>query len=144
MNRVETAVSRFRSGMACSQAILSAYGEGLGLDYATAIKLASGFGGGMGRMAETCGAVTGAFMVLGLRHSPADPTDRAGRDQVYQLVRRFAERFRARAGSIVCRDLLHYDISTPEGLESAKQKDLFMTVCPGVVQTAAEVLEELV
>ncbi len=66
MSRIENAVSRFAEGYNCSQAVLSAYAEQLGVDGETALKIAAGFGGGLGRMAETCGAVTGAFMVLGL------------------------------------------------------------------------------
>ena len=126
-DRIETALSRFAEGFNCSQAVLSAYAEGM--DEETALKIASGFGGGMGRMAETCGAVTGAMMVLGLKFGAVSP-DREAKERGYAKVKEFADRFKARNGSLVCRDLLGCDISTPEGHQIAKEKSLFTTVCP--------------
>lgn len=106
------------------------------------MKIASGFGGGMGRMAETCGTVTGAMMVLGLRFGAALP-DRAAKELVYAKVWKFADRFKTRNGSLLCRDLLACDISTPEGYEAAKEKQLVSTTCPKFVRDAAEILEEM-
>lgn len=135
MNRIEIAVSRFAEGFNCSQAVFSSYAEGMDEE---ALKIASGFGGGMGRMAETCGAVTGAMMVLGLRFGGATP-DREAKERVYARVREFADRFKARNGSLDCRDLLGCDISTPDGYEMAK--NLFTTTCPKYVRDACEILE---
>ena len=142
MTRAETALSQFQEGFNCSQAILSAYAGQFGLDEETALKLAAGFGGGMGRMAETCGAVTGAFMVLGLRFGEACP-DRDAKERIYGRVREFADRFKARNGSLVCRDLLGRDISVPENLQLARETYLFSTNCPKFVRDACEILEEL-
>ena len=142
MNRIETVLSRFAGGFNCSQAVFSAYADDFGLDEATALKIASGFGGGMGRMAETCGAVTGAMMVLGLRFDGATP-DREAKERVYAKIREFTNRFKARNAALLCQDLLTCDISTPEGLEAAKGKNLFTTMCPKYVQDAAEILEEM-
>jgi len=143
MSRVQTAVDRFRNGYSCSQAIASTYGEGAGLDHDTAVRIAAGFGGGMGRMAGTCGAVTGALMVLGLKHGSAEADDRQAKEQLYEMVREFARRFQARNQSLLCRDLLGCDISSPEGFERAKQQKLIATICPKLVQDAAEILEEM-
>lgn len=143
MNRVEQAVACFRSGLNCSQAILSTYAAHLGLDGKVARKLAAGFGGGMGRMAGTCGAVSGAFMVLGLNDGPVASSDQQGREAIYEQVREFAKRFEARNGSTVCRELIPCDISTPEGLALARQQQSFTTVCPKFVQDAAEILEQM-
>lgn len=143
MGRVEQAVSCFKSGFNCSQAVLSTYAEDFGLDREGALKLAAGFGGGMGRMAGTCGAVTGAFMVLGLTHGPTESGDQTGRETVYERVREFAKRFEARNGTRICRNLIQCDIDTPEGLAMARQQKLFATVCPKFVQDAAEILEEM-
>ena len=140
---VQKAVHCLDQGFACSQAILSVYGEAFGLDRVMAYKLAAGFGGGMGRMAETCGAVTGAFMVLGLKQGWVSGEEVAGREKTYETIREFVRRFRQRHGTIVCRELLKCDISTPEGLQDARQRQLFSTVCHKVVADAAEVLEEL-
>jgi C_GCAxxG_C_C family probable redox protein len=143
MNRIENAVSRFKQGFSCSQAILSTFGEQFGLDRETALKLAAGFGGGMGRMAGTCGAVTGAIMVLGLKYGAVLPDDRQAKELTYEKVREFAVRFKERNGSVECRDLLGYDISTPEGLQTIKDKELISTLCPKFVQDVAEILEEM-
>ncbi len=142
MNRVETAVSRFAAGFNCSQAVFSAYSERFGLDEKTALKIAAGFGGGMGRMAETCGAVTGALMVLGLKYGGTSP-DRQAKELAYERVRTFADRFKACHGSLACRDLLGCDLSTAEGQEAARQNNLFATMCPKFVRDAAEILEEM-
>jgi C_GCAxxG_C_C family probable redox protein len=143
VNRVESAVACFQGGFSCSQAVLSAYAEEFGLDRDTAVRVAAGFGGGMGRMAGTCGAVTGALMVLGLKYGVTDADDRQAKEALYERVREFSRRFAARHDSTVCRDLLGCDISTPEGLQRATQEKLPATVCPKFVQSAAEILEEL-
>jgi C_GCAxxG_C_C family probable redox protein len=142
MNNVSRATELFRQGCACSQAILAVYGEPLGLPFGQALKIASGFAGGM-RMAETCGAVTGAIMVLGLRHASEDCTTRERRSKVYARVLDFLERFRKRNGSAICRELLGCDISTPEGMKQAQQQNLFESTCVKLVQDAAEILEEM-
>lgn len=143
MNRAEQAVSCFKSGFNCSQAILSTYGEQFGLDREIALRLAAGFGGGMGRMAGICGAVTGAFMVLGLRYGPVEAADQEARETTYERVREFARRFEARNGTTVCRDLIRCDIDTPEGLATAREQKLFSSVCPKFVHDVAEILEQM-
>ncbi len=143
MTRIEEAVAYFKEGFSCSQAIVAAYAPSLGLDRDTALKIALGFGGGMGRLAETCGAVTGAFMVLGLKFGSAT-AERQVKEIVYARVREFAERFKARHGSLLCRDLLGCDLNTPEGLALAQEKKLASTVCPPYVETAAKILAEMI
>jgi C_GCAxxG_C_C family probable redox protein len=129
MTRSEEAKALFAQGFSCSQAMMGAFAPSLGLDRDAAFKIASGFGGGMGRMAETCGAVTGAFMVLGLRFG-SPKADREAKEAAYTRVREFAERFKAAHGSLVCRELLGCDLSTPEGAVLAQEKKLSSTVCP--------------
>jgi C_GCAxxG_C_C family probable redox protein len=142
MSHVERAVHRFSEGFNCSQSIVSAYAEQFGLDEETAMKIAAGFGGGMGRLGRTCGAVTGALMVLGLRYGRNSP-DQAAKERVYAQIQEFTERFNARNSSLTCKGLLGIDISTPEGHELARKKQLFTTACPRFVRDAAEVLEEM-
>jgi C_GCAxxG_C_C family probable redox protein len=142
MSDAERAVEVFLGGCACSQAILDVYGTPLGLDHHQALRVAAGFAGGM-RQGDTCGAVTGAFMVLGLRHCSADCNTRAGRAEVYRRVVDFADRFRQRNGSISCRELLGCDISTPEGMKQAQEQNLFKTRCVQMVRDAADILEEM-
>jgi len=142
-SRVEEAVKRHQGGFSCAQAILSTYGPELGIDRETALKIAGGFGSGMGRMAGTCGAVTGAFMVIGLVHGMTKEGDQKQKEISYELVRRFAGKFRERNRTLECRELMGVDVSTPGGLAVASEKNIFRTVCPKYVQDAAEILEEL-
>lgn len=142
MSRIETAVSRFKDGCNCSQAILATYGEELGLPPETALRVACGFGGGM-RRADVCGAVTGALMVLGLRHGPTSCPGQPQKNETYTQVQVFHARFAERQGSVICRDLLGCDISTPDGQQKAQAEQLFKTICPEAVKVAAEILEEM-
>ncbi len=123
--------------------MLSTYGTGSGLDRETALKVAGAFGGGMARMGETCGAVTGAFMVIGLKHGKTKADDDEARERTYELANAFATRFKQRNKSIVCRDLLGYDLSTGEGRDAVAEKNLFLTLCPRFVQDAGEILEKI-
>lgn len=143
MSKVEEAVTCFKEGYICSQAILATYGTQFGLNRDIALKIADGFGGGMGRMGETCGAVTGALMVIGLKHGRTMVEDTKAHEMTYGLVNEFVRRFKSRNGSVTCRELLKCDISTPEGLKTARQQNLFNTVCPAYVRDAAEVIEDI-
>lgn len=123
--------------------MLSSFGEELGLDRELALKVAGAFGGGMARMGETCGAVTGALMVIGLKHGMTQTKDEGARDKTYKLAQELATRFKKRHGSMVCRELLGYDLSSPEGRKAAYEKGLFTTLCPQLVRDATEILEEI-
>jgi C_GCAxxG_C_C family probable redox protein len=124
--------------------VLSTYGTRFGLDRETAFKVAGAFGGGMSRMGETCGAVTGAFMVIGMKHGKTRAGDDDAREKTYELVNEFAARFKRKNGSVLCRELLGHDLSTEEGREAVAEKNLFITVCPRFVRDAGEILEALI
>ena len=134
MSKVQEAVSVFQSGFNCAQAIVRIYGPEYGLSVLDSLKVSCGFGGGMR---------TGALMVLGLRYGPKDVSDKSAKDDVYSKVTEFCRRYEARCDSIICRELLGCDISTEEGMKKAKENNLFETVCPRMVETAAEILEEM-
>lgn len=138
----EEAVERFKKGFNCSQAVVGSYCEQFGLDCETAAKVATGFGGGM-RMGGTCGAVTGAFMVLGLKYGNSTAKDKEGKLKTYKKIEEFTNRFKARNSSVTCMELLNCDISTPQGMKEAQDKGLFSSKCPQMVQDAAEILEEM-
>lgn len=140
MTHADDAEAVFKSGLNCCQAVLMAYAAENGLAREDAMRLASGFGAGMGGMGLTCGAVTGAFMVIGLKY-PRRDRDTAERSA--QLVQQFTERFCQQNRSICCRELLGRDISTPEGRAAAREQGLFQTVCPKLVRGAAETLDGL-
>jgi C_GCAxxG_C_C family probable redox protein len=144
MSIADTATACFDEGFNCSQAVFSAFAPQLGLDRVAALKVAGPFGGGMGRMGETCGAVTGALMVIGLKYGQTTSEDKAAKEKSYELVREFVKRFRLRnQGCIACRELLGADISTPEGMQKIREKQAFTTMCPKFVRDAAEIVEEL-
>ncbi len=143
MSKVKSAVCRFKDDLGCAQALLSTYGSELGLDREIATKVTDAFSSGMGRMGETCGAVTGAFMVIGLKYGGRATGETQGNNKVHSLVNEFVQRFNSRNGSIVCRELLGCDISNPKVFNSKKTRNLFKTACPKYVQDAAEIIEEL-
>jgi C_GCAxxG_C_C family probable redox protein len=145
MNRdkIDQAVACFGNGFSCSQAVFSTYAEELGLDKETALKISGAFGGGMAGMADTCGAVTGAFMAIGLKYGKTKLDDEEAKKKTYSLVAEFVERFKARHSSIVCRELLGCDISTPEGKRTFEDNKLKDAKCRKFVQDAAEILEEI-
>ncbi len=143
MSRIEQAVSNFKDGFNCSQSILSTFSVEFGLNRDIALKLATGFGGGMGLLGKTCGAVTGALMVIGLKYGTASIEDKAAVEKTYGLVQKFIKEFTDINGSSSCHDLLDCDISTPEGINSAMEKNLFTTLCPNFVRTSAEILEKI-
>jgi C_GCAxxG_C_C family probable redox protein len=140
--KVEQAVERYKEGFNCSQAVLGSYCEQFGLDSEMACKVAAGFGGGM-RMGETCGAVTGAFMVLGLKYGNTTAEDKEGKAKTYERIKEYTSRFKSRNSSVMCRELLGCDVSTPEGVKKAQEDGLYDSVCPKLVQDAAEILEEM-
>ena len=141
MGRKEEACALHGRGANCAQSVLCAFADDVGLRRQVAMRIASGFGGGMGRMGGTCGAVTGAFMALGLRHGMTEPEQKDLKEKNYAMTREFAARFTAKNGSIVCRELLGCDIGTPEGMAEAKEKDLFATRCMKLVGDAVEITE---
>jgi C_GCAxxG_C_C family probable redox protein len=143
MSDIEKAVSCFNEGFMCSQAVLAAYAGQFDMDRETALKVSAAFGGGMGRMGEICGAVTGAFMVIGLKYGRIAVTDTKSHEKTNRLVKEFSDRFKSLNGSIVCRELLGCDLSTPDGSKTFVDKKLRDTLCSKLVRDAAEIVEQL-
>jgi C_GCAxxG_C_C family probable redox protein len=143
MSRVEDAVSCFNDGFMCSQAVLAAYAGQFGMDRENALRVSAAFGAGMGRMGEICGAVTGAFMVIGLKYGRTVVQDVKSHEKTNRLVREFVDKFRSRNGSIVCRELLGCDLSTPDGSKAFVDRKLRDTLCAKFVRDAAEIVEQL-
>ena len=141
-NNAECAVTYFKNGYCCSQSVFATCSSAYGMDRETALTLASPFCGGMGRLGKTCGAVTGAFLAIGLAHGTDEPGSQA-REDAYRLVQEFTTRFIERNGSLECRELIGCDIGTQEGYREAQEKNLFETVCEKLVRDAVEIVEEL-
>ena len=139
---VEQTVACFKDGLNCTQAVLSTYGSQFGLDRKHAVKVAGAFGSGMG-VGETCGAVTGALMVIGLKYAKVKGPGFFSKEQTQTIAQEFFKRFKARNGATACKDLLGCDVNTSEGLKAAKHEKHFKKRCPKFVQDAAEILEEI-
>ena len=131
----------FKGNYNCCQAIIMTYGPEYGLSKDVGMRLGTGFAGGVASHGEVCGAVAGAIMVLGLKYGMTNESDDKARERTYEQVSEFINRLN---GSIRCRDLLNCNLSTLEGRQIAKEKDLFNTLCPRFVSDAAEILEEFI
>jgi len=142
MDVADKAVSLFKEGFSCSQAVFTALSEEFGLDRDTSLKISQPFGGGMAHLGEACGAVTGAFMLIGLKYGRTKPEDLEARDRTYAKMRQFADRFKALHCSIQCRCLLGLDLGTEEGMRLAREKNLFQTICVKYVQDAATIVQD--
>lgn len=144
MTHGEKAEQNFRRGYNCAQSVLLAFGDITGLDDRTAAMLSSSFGGGLGRLRELCGTVSGAAMVLGLVKGYADPDDHEGKKAHYHRVQEFARRFREKNGSIICRDLLS-GVQTVEGSDPEQRTEAYYKKrpCPALCRCAAEILDEM-
>jgi len=143
LSRAEEAKKQFEKGFSCAPAVLSTYSEQFGLAKELALKIACGFGGGIGRMGRTCGAVTGAVMVIGLKYGQANVADEESRQETHKLVKKFIDKFTALHGSIECRELIGYDLSDSGELKSARESGVFENKCPGLVYDAACILEDV-
>ena len=144
MNKSEQAVEFFRSGMNCAQSVILSFADELNLNRDQALKLAAGFGGGMGRMQGTCGAVTGAYMVLGLVRGRVAADNKDLMEGSYALVRDFSAAFIKEFGTSSCLDLINVDMSTPEGSDKFKSENIKEDICCGVVRRSVEILESII
>lgn len=135
----------FEQGYNCAQSTFAAFCDVTGLDFETALRLSSSFGGGMGRLREVCGAVSGILMASGMLYGYANPDDDRAKEAHYRLVQNLALRFKAEHGSLLCRDLLgladEHDSPTPE-----KRTDAYYQArpCAKLVAKASEILDEFI
>ncbi|MCY2927972.1 MAG: C-GCAxxG-C-C family protein [Planctomycetota bacterium] len=139
----EDAVALFQEGYNCAQSVFVACSRQYGLDRQTALRVAQAFGGGMGRTGSVCGAVTGALMVIGFKRAALDPKDTQAKLDAHQLAREFLAAFKDRHESLLCRELLGADMSTPEGLKQVQEKGLHQSVCQPLLRSAAEIIEKV-
>ncbi|MDD6030255.1 MAG: C-GCAxxG-C-C family protein [Kiritimatiellae bacterium] len=137
MEKSDKAVELFKTGACCSQAVFCAFAEDFGMDAETAMKVSAGLGGGVGRMREVCGAVTGATLALGMKYGP----DKAA---VYPHVQELCARFKAECGSIVCRELLAGSGATQGGAPEARTDAYYRKrPCAEMVRLAAELAAQV-
>lgn len=139
----EDAAALFQEGWSCSQAVCCAFAKDFGIDEKAALRLSCGLGGGMGHTGNTCGAVSGALMVIGMKYGRTTLDDLASKEKTYEAAQRFMKEFRRRNNSVNCSELLGYELSSPDELKAAKEKNVFKTKCPKFVCDAGEILETL-
>lgn len=143
MNHVEKALEYYNNNFNCSQGVFTAFSTEMGMDEKTALKVATNFGGGE-RKGELCGAVAGALMVLGLRCGHCESKDAESKAKAYAVSEEFMNRFTEKNGSVVCRELLGYDLTKKEDMIVIQEQNLFRTLCPKMVESAASILDEMI
>jgi C_GCAxxG_C_C family probable redox protein len=141
----QQAVETFQNGYNCAQSVLSTFAEELGMNKNACLKLASPFGSGISYMQETCGAVTGALMAIGLKYGKGENGTNEEKERTYDISCHFLAEFKKRHNSVCCRELLGgLNMSTPEGMAKIRELDLFRVRCTTYVQDAVEIAEKIV
>jgi len=140
MNKGEKAKELFESGYNCAQAVFCAFCDETGFDKETALRLSAGFGGGVGRMREVCGAVSGMTMVLSFKFASTDP---AKKGEIYALIQKAAAEFKEQNGSIVCRELLKLAEGSSSPVPEERTEQYYKKrPCSEIVRIAAEITEK--
>ena len=140
-NYSDEAANNFLNGCNCCQAVLCAFSDKLGMDTKTCMKLASSFGGGMGRLREVCGAVSAMFIIAGLLRGYEKPGDAVGKTRQYQLVQELAKKFKEQHNTIICRELLGID-GEDNPIPSKRTPEYYVSrPCENFIRTAAEIIE---
>jgi C_GCAxxG_C_C family probable redox protein len=137
----QNAADMLFAGYNCAQAVLYANCERLQFDKNVALKVATGFGAGIAREGDVCGAVAGGVMAISLRYGRAGGEDRSKTEETYAKTREFMDRFKKRHGSLTCRELIGCDPGTTEGQKYFKENDLLHRTCAPCVQTASELVD---
>lgn len=142
--RIQRAVELFKSGYNCSQAVVAAYADLYGFTEVQAFRMAASFGGGIGRMRQTCGAACGLFLLAGLETGAVDGADQAGKSRNYEVVQALAEQFRQENGSIICADLLglNKQAPTPHEPEARTPEYYKKRPCAMMVESAARLFAQ--
>ncbi len=146
-NHAEIAKQLFFKGYNCAQSVFCAFTDVTGYDTDTSARMASSFGGGLGRLRETCGAVNAAALILGIVKGYDDPDDYEAKKRHYALVREFADRFKEKNKSIICRELLMVASLNPEsgGAPEQRSEEYYQKrPCPDLVYDAALILDEMI
>jgi len=141
-NNIEKSAEYFKNGFNCSQAVLTTFASEFGLSEEMALKIGTQFGGGA-RKGEMCGAVSGALMVLGLKYGHFHYNALEEKQKAYKIAEDFMNRFINANGTVVCRELLGYDVSKAEDKVKIRELDLFKTICPKMIESATIILEKM-
>ena len=134
----------FNSGCNCAQAVLTSFSDLLKMDKDQLMAVSAGFGGGMGKLQDTCGAATGAYMVFSIYTSHRTQDNIQAKDESALMIRRFSKRFAEIEGSTNCKKLIGVNLNTEEGQQEAREKDLFNKICGRCVSTSVGIVEEII
>lgn len=141
----DRAYELFKEGYNCSQAVFGAFAEELGVDFSTAVKMASGLGGGIGRMREVCGTFTGLTLAASLIYGYSDPSDTETKKELYEKIRTLGDRFREENGSIICRELLGLQAAEKSAVPEARTAEYYKKrPCAELCRYAADLLDEFI
>jgi C_GCAxxG_C_C family probable redox protein len=140
----QKAVESFKSGLNCAQAVLTAYSDDLGFDKSLASMISCGFGGGMGRLQETCGAVTGSFMVLGIHYCKKYTDNKDRKEKTYAAIQSFDRKFKSIYNTTSCKTLLNCDLKTEEGQKFHKEQNQGELICSKCIADAVRIVNELI
>ena len=143
METNEKAQKQFESGLNCAQSVVSSFSDPLDFNEELALDLASGFGAGMGKLQQTCGAVTGAYMVLGI-HCSRNQKDRIlAKDDAAKMIQDFEQRFKMLHGTTLCKELIPVDLNTEKGQKAFTEYNMKENVCMKCVKNATKIVQDM-
>ncbi len=142
-DKKQIALEYYGNRFNCSQALLATFSDELGITEELALKIGTQFGGGA-RCGELCGAVSGALMILGLKYGHYHQGNEEEKARAYAIAVDFNKRFCIKNGSVVCKELLKYDLTKNEEMDIINKKDLFHVLCPQIITDAVEIVEQMI
>ncbi len=144
MKKYEKAAEYMKNGFNCAQSIIKAYAQEVGMNDEDAVKMASALGGGMGRNGHICGAVSGAALIIGMKFGSTDPANFPAKEKAYDKTNELLERFAAENKSVLCKELIPYDMKNPADLKKAREAGVFAKQCPLYVLSSGKILESII
>jgi len=144
LNREEIASSLFMDGFNCAQSVLSAFKDKTNISEENLLKISCGLGAGMGKLQQTCGAVTGAYLVIGLLNGNCKSQDKSLKENTYRIVKEFDNNFKKIYHTTNCKELLKCDLNTEEGRSYFKNNKLFKEICLNCVKSSVQILNDLI
>lgn len=135
----------FKQGYNCAQSVFCAFADEVGMDFDTALKLSSSFGGGMGRLREVCGAVSAMFMIAGLKFGYTTPNNDTIKAEHYERIQKLAEEFKKKNKTIICRELLGLDVKQDSPIPEKRTEQYYKSrPCEKLVMEAAEIISNYI
>jgi C_GCAxxG_C_C family probable redox protein len=144
MNKPEIASEYMRKGFNCAQSIIKAYANEVGMNQEDAVRMTSALGGGVGRNGHICGAVSAAALIIGMKFGTTDPANFPAKEKAYNKTNELLEKFSAENKSVLCKELIGYDMKNPEELKKAREEGVFTKQCPLYVLSAGRILESII